>query len=130
MSTAIGNRKVIDRIACVKAPCGRAGLAKVDCAADGHYPRAVLDDGRGAAMYGSERRASEKESAARLRALLNEDQLMTLVELEQFGWSLKFVRRPLFQPSVPVVIDADRKRYAVLEADGTLNEHPAFSIRD
>jgi len=81
-------------------------------------------------MFGSERRGSEKESASRLRALLNEDQLMTLVELEQFGWSLKFVRRPLFQPSIPVVIDADRKRYAVLEADGTLNESPGFTIRD
>ena len=56
--------------------------------------------------------------------------MMTLVELEQFGWSLKFVRRPMFQPSIPVVIDADRKRYAVLEADGTLNENPGFTIRD
>jgi len=81
-------------------------------------------------MFGRERRGSEQESSARLRALLNEDQLMTLVELEQFGWSLKFVRRPMFQPSIPVVIDADRKRYAVLEADGTLNEHPGFTIRD
>jgi hypothetical protein len=102
----------------------------VDCAGCGHYPRLVRVDGRGAAMFGSERRGSDKDSAARLRALLNEDQLMTLVELEQFGWSLKFVRRPMFQPSIPVVIDADRKRYAVLEADGTLNENPGFAIRD
>src|SRR4051812_4400623 len=57
----------------------------VDCAGCGHYPRLVRNDGRGAAMFGSERRGSEKDSAARLRALLNEDQLMTLVELEQFG---------------------------------------------
>ena len=54
---------------------------------------------------------------------------MTLVELEQFGWALKFVRRPLFQPSIPVVFDADRKRYAVLEVDGSLNEQPGFDIR-
>jgi hypothetical protein len=81
-------------------------------------------------MFGKERRGSEQESTARLRSLLNEEQLMTLVELEQFGWSLKFVRRPMFQPSIPVVIDADRKRYAVLEADGTLNEQPGFTIRD
>jgi len=108
----------------------RKKIPTVDWADSGHYPPQRLDDGRGAAMFGSERRASEKESAARLRALLNEDQLMTLVELEQFGWSLKFVRRPMFQPSIPVVIDADRKRYAVLEADGTLNENPGFTIRD
>jgi len=80
-------------------------------------------------MYGRERRNGEEEGAARLRDLLNEDQRMTLVELEHFGWELKFVRRPLFQPSIPVVFDADRKRYAVLEVDGSLNEQPGFDIR-
>jgi hypothetical protein len=40
------------------------------------------------------------------------------------------VRRPMFQASVPVVFDSDRKQYAVLEADGTLNENPGFKIRD
>jgi hypothetical protein len=90
----------------------------------------IWADGRGAAMTEQDRRNADVENAARLRALLNEDQRMTLTELEQFGWSLKFVRRPLFQPSIPVVIDADRKRYAVLEADGSLNETPGFTIRD
>ena len=50
--------------------------------------------------------------------------------VEEPGWQLKFVRRPLFQPSIPVVFDGDRKHYAVLEPDGTLNEHPAFTIRE
>jgi len=80
-------------------------------------------------MYGRERRNGEEEGTSRLRDLLNDDQRMTLVELEHFGWALKFVRRPLFQPSIPVVFDADRKRYAVLEADGSLNEQPGFDIR-
>lgn len=80
-------------------------------------------------MTDKERRASAHDSIARLRALLNEDQRMTLAELEQFGWSLKFVRRPLFLPSIPVVVDGDRKRYAVLESDGSLNESPEFNIR-
>jgi hypothetical protein len=87
-------------------------------------------DGRGAAMTENERRASAQETAARLRGLLNEDQRMTLAELEQFGWSLKFVRRPLFQPSIPVVVDGDRRRHAVLEIDGSLNESPGFDIRE
>ena len=80
-------------------------------------------------MYGRERRNGEEEGASRLRDLLNDDQRMTLVELEHFGWALKFVRRPLFQPSIPVVFDADRKRFAVLETDGSLNEQPGFDIR-
>lgn len=60
---------------------------------------------------------------------LNEAQKDTLRQLEAVGWELKFVRRPLFQPSIPVVFDGARKRYAVLEPDGTLNENPGFDIR-
>ncbi|WP_460760676.1 hypothetical protein [Lysobacter fragariae] len=61
---------------------------------------------------------------AALRNQLNADQLMTLRDLERFGWELKFVRRPPFQESVPVVIDGDRKNYAVLNPDGSLEDNP------
>lgn len=80
-------------------------------------------------MTEQERRNAEQDNRIRLRALLNEDQRTTLAELERFGWELKFVRRPLFQPSIPVVFDADRRTYAVLEVDGKLNEQPGFEIR-
>ena len=76
-----------------------------------------------------ERRSAEQAASAKLRALLNEEQRVTLMELERFGWELKFVRRPMFQPSIPVVFDGDRKTYAILEPDGTLNENPGFEIR-
>lgn len=77
-----------------------------------------------------ERRHKEEEHSKRqLRAELNEAQLETLCELERFGWELKFIRHPLFQPAVPVVFDGDRKTFAILEPDGTLNEHPPFDIR-
>jgi len=49
--------------------------------------------------------------------------------LEAFGWELKFIRRPLFQTPVPVVFDSDRKKFAVLEPNGKLNENPGFEIR-
>ena len=81
-------------------------------------------------MTQAERRTATHKSGRELRSELNDAQLETLNELERFGWQLKFVRRPLFQPSIPVVFDGDRKHYAVLEPDGTLNEHPAFTIRD
>lgn len=80
-------------------------------------------------MPGSERRRDEHHTTRELRAELNEAQRETLDILERYGWSLKFVRRPLFQPSVPVVFDADRHAFGVLEADGRLNEHPPFEIR-
>lgn len=78
---------------------------------------------------GKERRKDELRTTRELRAELNEAQRDTLAGLERYGWQLKFVRRPLFQPSVPVVFDGDRKTFAILEADGTLNEHPSFDIR-
>lgn len=76
-----------------------------------------------------ERRKDEDRSKRELRAELNAAQQETLSDLERFGWELKFVRRPIFQPSVPVVFDGDRKTFAILEPDGTLNEHPLFDIR-
>lgn len=75
-----------------------------------------------------ERRKDER-SRRELRSDLNAAQLATLSDLERFGYELKFVRRPMFQPSIPVVFDSDRKTFAILEPDGTINEHPPFEIR-
>lgn len=75
-----------------------------------------------------ERRKGSEYSAA-LRAQLNQDQLMTLNDLERFGWELKFIRRPPFRESVAVVFDADRKSFCVLRPDGTLDDNPDIQIR-
>lgn len=81
-------------------------------------------------MFGSERRREPTAKvAAALRAGLTPQQLAALETLEQFEWTLHFVRRPLFQDPVPVVIDRTGLRYAVLEADGSLKEPPDFKIR-
>lgn len=64
-----------------------------------------------------------------LHKQLNEEQQFALRELENFGWELKFARRKPFEPIVPVVFDGDRKKYAVLRPDGTLDENPDFEIR-
>lgn len=77
-----------------------------------------------------ERRNTPPRAPRELRSDLNAAQLETLADLERFGWQLKFVRRPIFQPSIPVVFDPDRKTFAVLEPDGSMNEHPSFDIRD
>jgi hypothetical protein len=76
-----------------------------------------------------ERRADGRQALAQLRSQLNQDQLVTLAEIEHFGWELKFIRRKPFQPPIPVVFDADRKRFAVLDEDGSLNLEPGFEIR-
>jgi hypothetical protein len=76
-----------------------------------------------------ERRKALRELSSVLKRDLNDAQLSTLQGLEQFGWELKFVRRKPFQPPIAVVFDGDRKNYAVLELDGSLNENPGFEIR-
>ena len=80
-------------------------------------------------MQDHERRQLETARSASLRTQLNEEQRQTLSELERFGWELKFVRRPPFKESIPVVFDGDRKSYAVIQPDGTLDENPEFDIR-
>ncbi|HEX3122463.1 MAG TPA: hypothetical protein VHQ21_04110 [Rhodanobacteraceae bacterium] len=76
-----------------------------------------------------ERRKGEGRATITLRRDLNQDQQIALAELEKYGWELKFIRRPMFGQPIPVVFDSDRKNYAVLKPDGTLDENPGFDIR-
>jgi len=81
-------------------------------------------------IFVRERRQDQLVSKAALCAQLNENQLMTLHDLERFGCELKFIRRPLFQDPIAVVIDGDRKSFSVLRPDGTLDDHPDLKLRD
>ena len=81
-------------------------------------------------MTGRERRGTAPDDPLALRRGLTPDQLKAIETLEQFRWTLKFVRRPMFQDPVPVVFDRDGQRYAVVRGDGTLDESPGFRIRD
>ncbi|MGO4262851.1 hypothetical protein [Lysobacter sp. TAB13] len=76
------------------------------------------------------RQPAELVSPVGLRAGLTRQQLDALATLEQFGWTLKFVRRPLFQDPIAVVFRADGGKFVVLRTDGSLDEHPDFKIRD
>ncbi|WP_298577337.1 hypothetical protein [uncultured Luteimonas sp.] len=80
-------------------------------------------------MYGRERRRRQQDDPRALREGLTPAQLQALETLEYFNWTLKFVRRPMFQDPIPVVIDRDGVRHAVLLADGSLDESPGFAIR-
>lgn len=64
-----------------------------------------------------------------LEMLLNEDQTMTLNKIENFGWRLAFIRQPLFQTPVVMVMSPDQDRYGVLEADGGIDMHPEITLR-
>jgi hypothetical protein len=83
----------------------------------------------GGIVTGSERRKTEAKHVVALKRELNQDQVLALAELEKFGWELKFIRRPMFKDPIPVVFDSDRRHFAILRDDGTLDENPEFDIR-
>lgn len=80
-------------------------------------------------MVDRERRKAPPPPSRVLERLLNPAQIDTLRNLEAFGWTLKYVRKPLFQSAVPIVIDKEHKTYAVIDEDGSINENPSFTIR-
>lgn len=64
-----------------------------------------------------------------LETYLNQSQLLTLQQIENFGWSLKYVRRPLFMEPVPVLYHREMNTYAVIEMDGSLNKTVDVAVR-
>jgi hypothetical protein len=81
-------------------------------------------------MPARERRNPGNARAAELRAALTPAQRRALETLEHFGWTLKFVRRPMFLDPVPVVVDRSGERHAVLEPDGSVDENTTLRLRD
>ena len=76
-----------------------------------------------------ERRKGMAPVPEKLRDVLNDAQMLSLNKLAGFGWSLEFVRRPLFQEVVPVLFHPDTTKYGILGDDGTLNTQPEIQIR-
>lgn len=61
---------------------------------------------------------------------LNEDQLHALENIGNFGCSLKFVRRPVFQKAIPVLVGPDGKKMGILEENGSICWEPGITFRD
>ena len=61
--------------------------------------------------------------------LLNTEQHDGLRKLEQFGWELKFLRRPQFEAREVVLVYSDETSYAILAEDGTLDQKTELGIR-
>lgn len=81
-------------------------------------------------MPDRERRKTEHELISALKRDLTDDQRDTLTQLERFGWTLKFVRHPPFQEPTAVILNPDTRRFAVIGADGKLDEQASLLFRD
>lgn len=64
-----------------------------------------------------------------LAEVLSPLQIRSLRQIETFGWRLHFVRRPLFQEPVPVILSPEGDKYATLENDGRINLTPDSALR-
>jgi hypothetical protein len=77
-----------------------------------------------------ERRNKQKAVPDNIKDYLNHDQIIALNQIESFGWTLEFVRRPLFQEPTPVVFGPDRKQIGILLKDGTIDKNPGIQVRN
>lgn len=76
-----------------------------------------------------ERRKKQKPIPDNIKEYLNDDQLMALTRIESFGWTLEFIRRPLFQEPTPVVFGPGKVEIGVLLKDGTIDKDPKIFVR-
>lgn len=76
-----------------------------------------------------DKRGSRAALPADVLYYLNEVQRIALHSLENFGWQLAFIRRPLFMPPMVVVKNGEQTKYAVLEDDGSVNLTPQVKWR-
>ena len=60
-------------------------------------------------------------------SLITNEQKIALHQKQQFGWFVKFVRRPLFQPIEVVLSNPDGSEFLMLEDDGATR--PFFNVR-
>lgn len=76
-----------------------------------------------------DKRTGQEPVPADLDRFLNQLQITTLRKIEDFGWRLWFVRRPLFQPVVAVVSNPERSNTAIPEDDGSMNKQHGLMLR-
>lgn len=76
-----------------------------------------------------ERRVDQVAIPNDIKSILTELQHQALARLEGFGWSIAFVRRPLFHDDVIVLYDPSGKRHAILNEDGSLDAITDLPVR-
>lgn len=99
---------------------------------DPHRPRDPAEPGNAGAVPRSPERRTGAPTMddATLLAGLTPAQRVTVETMEAFHWRLGFVRRPLFKSPIPVLFNREGDRFVVVNEDGTIDEHPALTLRD
>ena len=77
----------------------------------------------------SDKRTGQPPVPDNLEDWLNESQLQILRKIEDLGFTLIFMRRPVFQDPVPIVINDKGTKIGILEKDGRLNMNVDIVLR-
>lgn len=64
-----------------------------------------------------------------IKSRMTKLQCDTLATLRVVGWSIQFVRRPLYEDQVIVLVDSSGEQQAVLQEDGSIIRNLGFSVR-
>ena len=75
----------------------------------------------------AERRTRMPPIPADFSSVITNEQKIALNQKQQFGWFVKVVRRPLFQPIEVMLSNPDGSEFLMLENDGVTR--PFFNVR-
>ena len=73
-----------------------------------------------AAEYPKEHRTGIDAIPKDIQSRMTQLQRNALAQLRGSGWSITFVRRPLYQDQVIVLVDSSGEQHAVLQEDGSI----------
>ena len=77
-----------------------------------------------------ERRKGDILNPDNLEELLNKNQLQALSGMKHTEWELRFVRRPLFQEPVPIVLNIKDGSIGILDKDGSIRIQTDIKVRE
>jgi hypothetical protein len=77
----------------------------------------------------NDRRDKQAPVPDKLERFLNSLQISTIYYLEAIGWKLWFVRRPLFQPGMPVLLSPTGRATGIVEENGSLSTSHGLEFR-
>jgi len=78
----------------------------------------------------NDKRTGQQAIPDNLEDWLSPEQMQMLHQIESFGWKIKFIRRPVFQDPIIVLVGDDEKKIGILEKDGRINMDPDIVLRD
>ena len=76
------------------------------------------------------KRTGRSPDTGNREAGLNDAQLVMLRKMQELGWELKFVRRPMTEDRVPVLFHPGSNDFGILADDGTLDTQTNISVRE